>query len=100
MKHQLKLAENIQRQMDSLTKYIVSAEKTANFQLKSARDFSFAIGRLYQAVLLVDHAAWSGKETDIYAAKTKLVELQFDYSQEAANLEYNLVYANYDRKET
>ena len=90
--------------MDSLTKYIVSAEKTANFQLKSARDFSFAIGRLYQAVLLVDHAAWSGKETDIYAAnhfaKTKLVELQFDYSQEAANLEYNLVYANYDPKET
>ena len=69
------------------------------YHLKSSRDFSFAIGRLYQAALLVDHANFTQSGADIYAAthfaKTNLVELNFDYSKKSIQREFDLVYGNY-----
>ena len=78
-----------------------SQMETVDFQLKSARDFAFTLAKLYQAALLVDHANYTGKATDIYAAnhfsKTQLNDLIHDYSAKAAKNEFDLVFANYSR---
>ena len=86
----------------SLGKFIKKSQmETADFQLKSARDFAFTLAKLYQAVLLLDHANFTGKSTDIYAANhfsgTQLNDLIHDYSAEAAKNEFDLVFANYSR---
>ena len=86
----------------SIGKFIKKSQlETVDFQLKSARDFAFTLAKLYQAALLVDHANYTGKATDIYAAnhfsKTQLNDLIHDYSANAAKNEFDLVFANYSR---
>ena len=97
------LEESIRNVSNNLVKMTTFVEKSntekVDFHLKSARDFSFSIGRSYQAALLIEHAVNTRKHTDIYAAnhysKYSLVELEFDYSKQSAKNEYDLVFANY-----
>ena len=78
-----------------------SSAEGVDFQLKSARDFAFSLAKVYQSALLLDHATYTSKATDAYAAnhfsKSNLDDLLFDYSTEAAQHEYDLVFANYHR---
>ena len=73
--------------------------ESMEFQLKSARDFAFSLAKLYQATLLLDHAAFTRKESDIYAAnlfaKNRLNDLIYDYDQASIKNEFDLVFANY-----
>ena len=86
--------------LKNVSKFIKSSQaESMDYQLKSARDFAFTLAKLYQAVLLVDHAVFTRKSSDIYAAnhfsKTRTFELIHDYSLSAATDEYDLVFANY-----
>lgn len=50
----------------------------------------------------IDHANYTGKSSDIYAAnhfsKTQINDLKFEYSNDAATEEHDLVYANYHKE--
>ena len=51
-----------------------------------ARDFAFAIGRVYQSALLIEHAAHTMNNTDIYAAQSsKKVKFFKDFYWKTAN---------------
>ncbi|CBY38153.1 unnamed protein product [Oikopleura dioica] len=81
-------------------RFLAQVEKESmTFQLKSARDFAFSLAKLYQATLLMDHAVFTRKESDIYAAnlfsKNRLNDLVFDYDKASIKNEFDLVFANY-----
>ena len=87
--------------MKELLRFLAQFEKESmDFQLKSARDFAFSLAKLYQATLLMDHAVFTRKESDIYAAnlfaKNRLNDLVFDYDQASIKNEFDLVFANYE----
>ena len=70
------------------------------YQLKSARDFSMSLAEIYMSTLLIDHAAFTKKASDEYAAlhyaKNQVISTIFDYSENGAKQEYDLVFANYN----
>lgn len=86
--------------MKDVLRFLAQVEKESMaFQLKSARDFAFSLAKLYQATLLMDHAVFTRKESDIYAAnlfsKNRLNDLVFDYDKASIKNEFDLVFANY-----
>lgn len=94
---------HVSRVLKDLSKFLKETQaETMQYQLKSARDFSFTLAKLYQAALLIDHANYTGKSSDIYAAnhfsKTQINDLKFEYSNDAATEEHDLVYANYHKE--
>ena len=63
-------ANRVNAHLNKLISFVKgSTRESMDFHLKSSRDFSFAIGRLYQACLLVDHANHTQSPGDIYAAQ-------------------------------
>jgi len=94
--------DRLSNHLRQLSRFVArSSSEGVDFQLKSARDFAFSLAKVYQAALLLDHATYTSKATDAYAAnhfsKSNLDDLLFDYSAEAAQHEYDLVFANYHR---
>ena len=63
---------NVRRHLSKVVKFVKSSSTESMIhQLKSARDFSFAIGRLYQAALLVDHARFTQNPARVSAILQK-----------------------------